>query len=104
MFCARLVASSAIPNLKTRSKIVSRLTLPGLPGELHWINTASSWKQENGGLQILAPAKTDLFVDPAGGMVKDDSPRAMFTADPQFTLSAHVTVDFAATYDAGVLV
>jgi regulation of enolase protein 1 (concanavalin A-like superfamily) len=83
---------------------VSNLTLSGLPGELRWINTASSWKQENGGLQIVAPAKTDLFVDPAGGTVKDDSPRAVFTADPLFTLSAHVTVDFAATYDAGVLV
>ena len=83
---------------------MSNLTLRGLPGELRWINTASSWKQENGGLQIVAPAKTDLFVDPAGGTVKDDSPRAVFTTDPQFTLSAHVTVDFAATYDAGVLV
>jgi uncharacterized protein len=83
---------------------MSSLTLPGLPGELRWINNASSWKQENGNLQIVAPARTDLFVDPAGGMVKDDSPRAVFTADPQFTLSAHVTVDFAATYDAGVLV
>jgi regulation of enolase protein 1 (concanavalin A-like superfamily) len=83
---------------------VSNLTLPGLPGELRWINTAASWKEENGALQIVAPAKTDLFVDPAGGMVKDDSPRAVFTPDPQFTLSAHVTVDFVATYDAGVLV
>ena len=83
---------------------MSTLSLAGLPGALTWINTASSWKEENGGLQIVAPAQTDLFVDPAGGMVKDDSPRAVFVPDPQFTLSAHVTVDFAATYDAGVLV
>jgi regulation of enolase protein 1 (concanavalin A-like superfamily) len=75
-----------------------------LPGPLQWINTAASWKEENGVLQIVAPGKTDLFVDPAGGMVKDDSPRAVFAPDLQFTLSAHVRVDFAATYDAGVLV
>lgn len=80
------------------------LSLPGIPGELHWVNTASSWKLEHDCLHITAPAQTDLFVDPAGGLVKDDSPRAIFTPDPQFTLSAHVTVDFAATYDAGVLV
>jgi regulation of enolase protein 1 (concanavalin A-like superfamily) len=83
---------------------MSEKAMSALPGELRWINTASSWKAENGVLQIVAPARTDLFIDPAGGMVKDDSPRAVFTPDPQFTLSAHVTVDFAATYDAGVLV
>jgi regulation of enolase protein 1 (concanavalin A-like superfamily) len=83
---------------------MSGFALAGLPGPLQWINTAASWKEENGVLQIVAPAKTDLFVDPAGGLVKDDSPRAVFAPGPQFTLAAHVTVDFAATYDAGVLV
>ena len=35
---------------------MSNLTLRGLPGELRWINIASSWKQENGGLQIVEVA------------------------------------------------
>lgn len=83
---------------------MSERALSALPGELHWINAAASWREENGALEIVAPPRTDLFVDPAGGMVKDDSPRAVFAPDPQFTLAAHVTVDFAATYDAGVLV
>ena len=52
---------------------------------------------------MTAGRETDLFTDPAGTMVKDDSPRLTFTPDPLFTLSAHVHVDFAATYDAGVL-
>jgi hypothetical protein len=83
---------------------MSGFSHPALPGSLQWINAPAGWKQEGDTLQIIAPARTDLFVDPAGDMVKDDSPRAVFTPDAQFTLSAHVTVDFAGTYDAGVLV
>lgn len=80
------------------------LTLPSLPGELQSINTAAGLQVEHETLHITAPAQTDLFVDPAGGLVKDDSPRVVFAPDPLFTLSAHVTVDFAGTFDAGVLV
>ena len=55
-------------------------------------------------LHITAGRQTDLFVDPMGSLVKDDSPRFTFAPDPLFTLAAHVQVDFAATYDAGVLI
>jgi regulation of enolase protein 1 (concanavalin A-like superfamily) len=71
--------------------------------ELAWTNPTADRQIDGDALHITAPALTDLFTDPAGEIVKANSPRAVFTPDAQFTLSAHVTVDFAATYDAGVL-
>ena len=79
------------------------LTLPDLPNELIWTNHADQWSIADGVFHILAPHMTDLFVDPASEFVFDTSPRALFSPDPQFTLSAHVTVEFAATFDAGAL-
>jgi regulation of enolase protein 1 (concanavalin A-like superfamily) len=72
--------------------------------ELAWTNPTAGRQIDGDALHITAPALTDLFTDPAGEVIKDNSPRAVFTPDAQFTLSAHVTVEFAATYDAGVLV
>ena len=83
---------------------MSDFTLPALPAALTWCNSPADWQVESETLHISAGPVTDLFTDPANGAAKDDSPRAVFTPDPQFTLSAHVTVDFAGTYDAGVLV
>ncbi len=79
-------------------------TLPALPAALTWCNSPAAWQIEGETLHISAGPISDLFTDPAGGAAKDDSPRAVFTPDPQFTLSAHVAVDFKAKYDAGVLV
>ena len=57
------------------------------------------------GLELTAQARTDLFVDPAGdGSDLPDAGRLVGTPPPgDFTFSAHVTVDFTTTYDAGVL-
>lgn len=82
---------------------MSDFTLPVLPAALTWQNPPDQWELAGAALHITAGGVSDLFTDPAGTLVKNDSPRATFVPDPQFTLSAHVTVDFAATYDAGVL-
>ena len=58
---------------------------------------------ETHALRITAGAKTDFFIDPAGQSEQGNAPRLMCSPDPQFTLSARVGVEFAATYDAGVL-
>jgi len=78
-------------------------TLPGIPGPTTWLNTPVASSYAAGTLQITAGAQTDLFIDPMGGTAKGDSPVLTFPPDPRFTLSAHVTVDFVSTYDAGVL-
>jgi hypothetical protein len=79
--------------------------LPTLPDELHWRHQPMAWQIEaDQNLSITAGAKTDLFFDPAGGLVITNAPAALFTPpDRDFILSAHVTVDFASAFDAGVL-
>ena len=80
-------------------------TLPTLPTNLHWHNLPSDWQiQPEHRLSITAGAQTDWFTNPAGGDLKDSAPAALFhPPDENFTLSAKVTVDFASTFDAGVL-
>jgi uncharacterized protein len=80
--------------------------LTALPTALTWVHPPVAWTAESEDqLTIQAGAATDLFSDPAGDVHKDDTPYAVFaSADQQFTLSAHVRVDFASTFDAGALV
>jgi regulation of enolase protein 1 (concanavalin A-like superfamily) len=55
-------------------------------------------------MTLPAPAGTDLFTDPAGGAPVANAPRVLHRLpDGDFQLSARVSVDFAQTYDAGVL-
>jgi uncharacterized protein len=55
-------------------------------------------------LTMAAGSHTDLFVDPEGGLPMLNAPRRLGRPAGDFQLSARVTVDFAATFDAGVLV
>lgn len=79
--------------------------LPVIPAALAWHNAAVRSSVEGPDqLHIAAGAETDWFADPAGGAAKHNAPVALFTPpDDPCLLSAQVTVDFAATYDAGVL-
>jgi len=79
--------------------------LPAIPAAFEWLQTPVAWAATpTGDLTISAGPTTDWFRDPAGVVNKADAPVALFTPpDPNFRLSAQVTVDFAATFDAGVL-
>ena len=56
-------------------------------------------------LTLTAAAGTDMFVDPAGTGRLPDAGRLTGTPPAgDFSLTAHVSVVFASTYDAGVLV
>ena len=76
-----------------------------IPTPLRWINDPVSWQlAPDGSLVIEAGPETDWFADPAVDTAKDNAPAALFTTtDENFIFSALVTVDFAATFDAGVL-
>ena len=78
--------------------------LPGIPEALHWAAPPVDWElnteQE---LRITAGPRTDLFIDPGQTAVFGNAPRLLFTPEGDFMLQARVTVDFAATFDAGVL-
>lgn len=58
----------------------------------------------DGPVTLTAAARTDWFVDPATGEATLDAEAQLEPVVGDFTLGAHVEVDFAATFDAGVLV
>jgi regulation of enolase protein 1 (concanavalin A-like superfamily) len=79
--------------------------LNSIPSKLWWMHQPLAWNIENNlSLTITAGQTTDLFNDPQGTAVIDNSPRLLFEAQDDFVLSAKVTVDFQSTFDAGVLV
>ena len=85
---------------------MTSLNLSPIPGELQWKNNPLDWQVgTDGSLSVTAGAKTDWFIDPANnGWVVSNAPVALFTPSAgNFLLSAKVTVNFAAKFDAGVL-
>lgn len=85
---------------------MNTLSLPAIPSDLHWKNDPAAWNiGADGSLSITAGAKTDWFVEPSGSdWVSSNAPAALFTPPVEhFLLSAKVTVNFASTFDAGVL-
>jgi regulation of enolase protein 1 (concanavalin A-like superfamily) len=54
-------------------------------------------------MEITAGSSTDLFVNPQGGASTLDAPRLLAPVSGDFQLVTHVTVEFAATFDAGAL-
>jgi regulation of enolase protein 1 (concanavalin A-like superfamily) len=82
------------------------MTLLNFPGSLHWKNDPVDWKIEpDNSLSITAGAGTNWFIDPSGSnRVASNGPAALFVPPTEnFLLSAKVTVQFASTFDAGVL-
>jgi hypothetical protein len=84
---------------------MSEFTLSSVPRRLQWRNRPLGWDAGDGTkLAITASELTDLFIDPSGSGVTDNLASALFVPpDACFLLSARVAVDFASTYDAGVL-
>jgi regulation of enolase protein 1 (concanavalin A-like superfamily) len=54
-------------------------------------------------MRIEAGPRTDLFVDPQGAAPVLNASPSLSRAEGTFQLSAHVSVEFAETFDAGVL-
>ncbi len=85
---------------------MTTLSLSSIPDDLQWKNDPVDWKAgPDNNLSITAGAKTDWFIDPSGRHPASASaPVALFRPPVEnFLLSAKVTVDFASTFDAGVL-
>lgn len=80
------------------------ISISNIPYSLDWQVPALGAAFAGDTLSITAGPKTDLFTDPRGLITIANSPRLMFAPQGDFMLSATVTVPFAATYDAGVLV
>ncbi len=80
------------------------LSIPSIPKEIDWMHTPLAWQFEDGALTLTGGQGSRLFVDPQGESRADSAPMALFEPDEHFLFSAKVKVDFAAVFDAGVLV
>jgi regulation of enolase protein 1 (concanavalin A-like superfamily) len=80
-------------------------TLSSIPAPMTWKNQPSeSTSDAEQQISITTGADTDWFINPAGAHVKSNAPIALCTPpDHVCCLQARVTVEFAATYDAGTL-
>jgi regulation of enolase protein 1 (concanavalin A-like superfamily) len=84
---------------------VEAITLEAVPFALGWLLPPAAWSQANGALTIDAGPQTDWFIDPAGSATPIlSAPALMGRIAGDFVFSARVEVDFASTFDAGVLV
>lgn len=81
------------------------MRLDPLPMALDWQVAPRDWTVgPDGSLRIVAGPRTDLFVDPAGGVAALGAPRIVGAVEGDFQLSAYVKADLRATFDAGALV
>ena len=94
---------STVAAVTEDEKSAEAVTIDPLPMPLRWLSPPMRWSAAGGSLSIVAAQRTDLFVDPRGAAPVSNAPALVGEAGPDYTLSARVTVDFASTYDAGVL-
>ena len=83
------------------------LHLPGVPFPFASSGSPACTASVAGGtLTLTSGPKSDLFIDPAGdeGARPDAGRWTGLPGDSDFTLTARVTVGFAAAFDAGVMV
>jgi uncharacterized protein len=80
------------------------VTIDPFPAPLAWDVEPVSWSLDDGPLvTIAAPARSDLFSDPAGAEPTAGAPRLLGTVEGVFQLSARVRCTFAGAFDAGAL-
>jgi regulation of enolase protein 1 (concanavalin A-like superfamily) len=85
---------------------VTDLRLPGVPFAFESSGTPACHATVDGGtLTLVSGAKSDLFIDPAGDeAARPDAGRwTGLPGEDDFTFAARVTVGFASSFDAGVL-
>ena len=85
---------------------VTDLLLPGVPFPFESSGTpACQASVASGALTLTSGPKSDMFIDPAGdeGARPDAGRWTGLPGEDDFTFSARVTVGFASTFDAGVL-
>jgi uncharacterized protein len=82
------------------------VSIAALPLPLRWLAEPQSWSRPDGeSLTLTAGPRTDRFADPQLAAPPTlNAPALVGEPSGDFRLSARVTVDFVATYDAGVLI
>ena len=79
--------------------------IPAIPHTLSFENTVADYKVKGSDkIQFSSPAKSDLFISSNGQYATNKSPRLLFTPEDEFMLSAKISLEFFANWDAGDLV
>lgn len=80
------------------------ILLAGFPAPFYWRGAPVRWAvAPDNTLTMTAGPKTDWFLDPGGNPPVINAPALLMKSDGPAMLRAYVSVDYAATYDAGVL-
>src|ERR1700744_3957641 len=75
--------------------------VPGIPVPMTCENSPVSYAVNGNTLTIEAGAKTDMFRDPNVTYNTDNAPKLVFTADPNFILTAGIEPPFTSKCDGG---
>src|SRR3979411_1855706 len=78
--------------------------VPAIPAPLRWRGQPLAAEIGGDALTITAGPRTDWFINPRTGEVKESAPALIGPVIGDFLLSARVEVAFASTFDAGALV
>lgn len=82
-----------------------QVTIAAVPMPLQWLTEPERWSVPgDASLQVAAGPRTDWFADPQLSEPRLNAPVLVGDLTGDFLLSARVTVDFAAMYDAGALI
>ncbi|QBI56656.1 DUF1349 domain-containing protein [Streptomonospora litoralis] len=80
------------------------VSIPAFPVSMHWTNPPEFYEVDGYDTLVLrAAGGTDLFTDPDGSARFDNAPALVGGLNGDFSVSALVDTDLAATFDAGVL-
>ena len=80
------------------------LKIEGIPHPLQWENQPQAYAIDKGTVTIIAGEKTDMFRDPNVTYNTDNAPKLLFSADPDFVLTASIEHTFANKWDGGAIV
>jgi len=72
-------------------------------GDLQWTNPTRWEPLPDGGLRVLAQARTDFFRNPDGSPPNENGHYLWLPVEGDVVVRAHVHPTFASTYDAGAL-
>ena len=89
--------------MRTELRSDPPIRLPDVALELRWHLPPEDWDLAAGILTVKTGARTDLFIDPSGEPPVGNAPCLLGSSSGDFLLSARVTVEFAARFDAGAL-
>ncbi|QYR21159.1 DUF1349 domain-containing protein [Paenibacillus sp. sptzw28] len=75
-----------------------------LGSELKWLNEPATWSfKQDGSLEVIAPPKSDFFIDPSGKSTRSSAPFLYKQVKGDFQVETRLSVEMKDPYDSGCL-